>query len=105
MNDAQHETDIGQQMTEEAWSNADVARKQFQKQLKALCRDYSARLAAVKGKEWHVLYDQYMEEVHAWIAENEVPQPGPRPIPGPVVYKPLALVGRGDNRSGPMTDG
>ena len=97
---AQDECDWGQEAIERELSRAQVAFDQFVAEKRAILADYTAQVFAAPKAERLELELKLSIEFANWHREHEVPRPVRQGV-----YQPLALVGRGDYRSGPLTDG
>lgn len=82
---AQHEVDVGQEMTERGLSNAVVAWEQWHAERQALNDDYTARHKAARtcDEKWMVQMECSVEQI-AWEKANpKPPEPPRRPIGKP----------------------
>lgn len=104
MSYAQEQVDVGQHMAELDESAAEIAWNRFEQENRQYLRELSARFPDCTMRPGHDDYAARMEESAkyvVWYKANVVPYPPARTRP----YRPLAIVGRGGNRPGPMSDG
>lgn len=103
VSDAQRLADEGQELAERDETAAEIAWNRFDQENTQYKRELSARFPSCTMLPTHEDYAARLEastEYALWYKANRVPRPE-RTVP----FRPLVLVGRGNNRSGPMSDG